>query len=149
MSDSEMNLCGEINQISPGASPALFTQLALKLKQAGLSTCRCINALNAKRIEDTKPAIEKEWGISEEQRKAIPKLPDKKFIIQENPFNTEDKLLLMPTPQLDCSVIHVQMASPDGTCRILGDVYQDVDIAFAAKRTIVTCEAISERRMAS
>ena len=86
--------------------------------------------------------LEKEWGINEEQRKAIPKLPGKKFILQENPFNTEEKLLLMPTPQLDCSVIHVQMASPDGTCRILGDEYQDVDIAFAAKRTIVTCEEL-------
>ncbi len=86
--------------------------------------------------------LEKEWGISAEQRKQIPKLPNEKFIIQENPFNPEEKLLLMPTPRLDCAIIHVQMASPDGTCRILGDVYQDVDIAFAAKRTIVTCEEL-------
>jgi glutaconate CoA-transferase subunit A len=86
--------------------------------------------------------LETEWGISKEQRKDIPKLPSVKFIIQGNPFVPGDKLLLMPTPQLDCSIIHVQMASPDGTCRILGDVYQDVDIAFAAKRTIVTCEEL-------
>lgn len=86
--------------------------------------------------------LEKEWGISPEERKKIGKLPDEKFIIQDNPFHPGEKLLLMPTPRLDCAIIHVQMASPDGTCRILGDVYHDVDIAFAAKRTIVTCDEL-------
>jgi len=84
--------------------------------------------------------LEVNWGISAEDRMKIDKLPNEKFIIQNNPFNPEEKLLLMPTPRLDCAIIHVQMASPDGTCRILGDVYHDVDIAFAAKRTIVTCD---------
>ena len=37
---------------------------------------------------------------------------------------------------------HVQMASPDGTCRIFGDPYQDVDLALAARNTIVTCEEL-------
>lgn len=86
--------------------------------------------------------LEKEWGISAGERRNIGKLPDEKFIIQDNPFSPGEKLLLMPTPRLDLAVIHVQMASPDGTCRILGDVYHDVDIAFAAKRTIVTCEEL-------
>lgn len=86
--------------------------------------------------------LEEEWGISEAERKLIEKLPNQKFIIQDNPFNPGEKLLLLPTPRLDVSIIHVQMASPDGTCRILGDPYQDVDIAFAAKRTIVTCDEL-------
>ncbi len=86
--------------------------------------------------------MEKEWGISEEERKLIEKLPNKKFMIQENPFNPGEKLLLLPVPRLDVSLIHVQMASPDGTCRILGDYYQDVDLAFGSKRTIVTCEEL-------
>lgn len=86
--------------------------------------------------------LEKEWGISREQRKELPKLPAEKFIIQNNPFDPDEKLLLMPTPRLDCAIIHVQMASPDGTCRILGDEYQDTDLAFAAKRVIVTCEEL-------
>jgi glutaconate CoA-transferase subunit A len=87
-------------------------------------------------------SMEKEWGISEEERRNIEKLPDKKFIIQDNPFNPGDNLLLLPTPRLDVSIIHVQMASPDGTCRILGAPYHDVDIAFGSKCTIVTCEEI-------
>lgn len=86
--------------------------------------------------------MEKEWGISEEDRRLIEKLPNKKFIIQENPFNPEEKLLLLPTPRLDVAIIHVQMASFDGTCRIFGDPYQDIDIAYAARHTIVTCEQL-------
>ena len=35
-----------------------------------------------------------------------------------------------------------QQASPDGTVRIWGGKFQDVDIAMAAKHTIVTCEEI-------
>lgn len=86
--------------------------------------------------------LEKEWGISAKQRSAMEKLPDQKFILQENPFCPGEKLLLLPVPRLDTALIHVQTASPDGTCRITGDPYQDVDIAFAARHTIVTCEEL-------
>lgn len=86
--------------------------------------------------------MESEWGISEADRKLIEKLPDKKYIIQENPFNPDEKLLLLPVPRIDTAILHVQMASPDGTCRIIGDPYQDVDLAFASAKTIVTCEEL-------
>lgn len=86
--------------------------------------------------------MESEWGISRDQRRTMDKLPAEKFMIQDNPFQPGEKLLLMPTPRLDCAILHVQMASPDGTCRILGDVYHDVDLAFAAKHTIVTCDEL-------
>lgn len=86
--------------------------------------------------------MEREWGISKEQRRQIEKLPDEKFIIQDDPFHPGEKLLLLPTPRLDTAILHVQMASPDGTCRIFGDPYQDVDLALAARNTIVTCEEL-------
>jgi len=86
--------------------------------------------------------IEKEWGISEADRLTIDKLPDKKFIVEDNPFNPGEKLLLLPIPRLDVAILHVQVASPDGTCRILGNPYQDTDLAFGSKRTIVTCEEL-------
>ena len=82
------------------------------------------------------------WGISEEQRKKIDKLPDKKFVIQNDPFNPGQKLVLLPTPKIDTAVIHVQKASPDGTCRLEGDEFHDVDIAIASKHCIVTCEEL-------
>lgn len=86
--------------------------------------------------------METEWGISEADRKLIEKLPNQKYIIQENPFNPQEKLLLLPVPRIDTAILHVQMASPDGTCRIAGDPYQDVDLAFASAKTIVTCEEL-------
>ncbi|MDR1245896.1 MAG: glutaconate CoA-transferase [Clostridiales Family XIII bacterium] len=82
------------------------------------------------------------WGISREKREKIDKLPNEKYIVQENPFNPEEKLLLLPVPRIEAAVIHVQIASEDGTCRIFGDEYQDVDIAVAAERVVVTCEEL-------
>lgn len=86
--------------------------------------------------------MEKVWGISREERQKIESLPNEKFIIQDDPFHPGEKLLLLPVPRLDIAIIHVQMASPDGTCRIYGDPYQDVDLAFGSKHTIVTCEEL-------
>lgn len=82
------------------------------------------------------------WGISRELRQTIDKLPNEKIVIQDDPFNPGKKIVLLPTPQLDTAVIHVQKASPDGTCRIEGDEFHDVDIAIAAKKTVVTCEEL-------
>lgn len=82
------------------------------------------------------------WGISEEERKTMDKLPNKKFVIQDNPFNPGEKVVLLPVPSLDSAIIHVQKASLDGTCIIEGDEFHDIDIAVAAKRCIVTCEEL-------
>ena len=83
-----------------------------------------------------------EWGISKEERQKIDKLPDDKFIYVENPFKKGEKLVAAPVPEIDTAIIHVQMASPDGTTRILGNTFHDVDIAIAAKKVIVTCEEL-------
>lgn len=82
------------------------------------------------------------WGISEDERKNLPKLPAKKFVIQEDPFNPGSVLCLLPTPKIDVALIHVQKASPDGMCIIEGAEFQDVDIAMAARHTIITCEEV-------
>ena len=82
------------------------------------------------------------WGISEEKRKTMEGVDNLKCVDIENPFEPGEKLLAVPVPKLDCAIIHVQQASPDGTCIIEGDEFHDVDIAIAAKRTIVTCEEI-------
>lgn len=86
--------------------------------------------------------LESKWGISEEERKKYPKLPARKFIIQDDPFHPGSRLCLIPTPQIDVACLHVQKASPDGICRIEGAAFQDVDIAIAARHTIVSCEEL-------
>jgi len=82
------------------------------------------------------------WGISEEERAKRPKLPQKKFVIREDPFNPESLLCLIPTPKIDVALVHAQIASPDGTFRIAGPQFQDLDIAIAAKHTLVSCEEL-------
>lgn len=90
------------------------------------------------------------WGISEAQREKFPKLPRKKFVIMEDPFEEGSLLCLVPTPKIDVALIHVQKASPDGICIIEGAGFQDVDIAMAAKHTLVTCEElVSDEQMRS
>lgn len=88
-----------------------------------------------------------EWGISLEDRKKYPKLPSKKYVIQEDPFNPGSKLCLVPTPKIDVALVHAQKASPDGTFRISGPQFQDLDIAIAAKHTIVSCEELVDNEI--
>lgn len=82
------------------------------------------------------------WGISAEQRKTMPKMDNLKCVEIENPFEPGQKVIAVPVPKLDTAIIHVQQASPDGTCVILGDEFHDVDIAVAARKVIVTCEEV-------
>lgn len=86
--------------------------------------------------------LAEKWGISPETRRADPKLPAEKFIVQDDPFHPGSKVCCVPAPQIDAALIHAQMASPDGTVRIEGAPFQDVDIAMAAKHTIVSCETL-------
>lgn len=82
------------------------------------------------------------WGISKEQREKVEKLPNDKFVYVENPFKKGEKVVAAPVPEIDTAIIHVQIASPDGTTRILGNTFHDVDIAIAARKVIVTCEEL-------
>ena len=84
----------------------------------------------------------KYWGISEEKRKTMPKMEDLKCVEIENPMVPGQKVVAVPVPRIDTALIHVQQASPDGTCIICGDEFHDIDIAVAARKTIVTCEEI-------
>ncbi len=84
----------------------------------------------------------KYWGISEEKRKTMPKMEDLKCVEIENPMVPGQKVVVVPVPRIDTALIHVQQASPDGTCIICGDEFHDIDIAVAARKTIVTCEEI-------
>ena len=82
------------------------------------------------------------WGISEEKRKTMPKVDDLKCVEVENPFVPGQKVVAVPVPKIDLAIIHVQKASPDGTCIIEGDEFHDVDIAVAARKVIVTCDEL-------
>lgn len=82
------------------------------------------------------------WGISKEQRATMDTVDNDKYVMVDNPFNPGEKVVAVPVPKLDTAIIHVQKASPDGTCIIEGDEFHDVDIAVAARKVIVTCEEL-------
>ncbi len=85
------------------------------------------------------------WGFSEEVRRADTRLPDRKLVVMENPFGgwaDTERLVLVPAIQPDVTLIHVQQAAADGTARIAGLTFADVEQAKAARHVIVTCEEL-------
>jgi glutaconate CoA-transferase subunit A len=85
------------------------------------------------------------WGISQETRSADPKLPDKKAVVMDNPFGDwaeTTQVVLVPAIQPDVTIIHAQKAAMDGTVRISGLTFADVEQAKAAEHVIVTCEEL-------
>ncbi|MCP4450646.1 MAG: hypothetical protein GY809_04240, partial [Planctomycetes bacterium] len=85
------------------------------------------------------------WGFSQEARSSNPKMPDKKAVVVDNPFGDwaeTAKVVLVPAIQPDVTIIHAQKAATDGTVRINGLPFTDVEQAKAAERVIVTCEEL-------
>ena len=91
--------------------------------------------------------IEK-WGFDETFRAQNPRLPDKKLAVLKNPFDPpgkEQELIAVPAIQPDVTLLHVQKADAEGTCRIEGLTFADVEQAKAARHVIVSCEKLVSR----
>ena len=85
------------------------------------------------------------WGFSQATRSADPRLPDKKAVVVDNPFGDwaeTTKVVLVPAIQPDVTIIHAQKAATDGTVRISGLTFADIEQAKAAEHVIVTCEEL-------
>jgi glutaconate CoA-transferase subunit A len=88
--------------------------------------------------------IEK-WGFPKEFRQKDHRLPDKKLMVIENPFDTwcdTKRVVLVPAINPDVTIIHVQKADYLGNCRIDGLTFADVEQAKAARSLIITCEEL-------
>ncbi|KIX14234.1 CoA transferase subunit A [Dethiosulfatarculus sandiegensis] len=84
----------------------------------------------------------KKQGFSESSR-TEPKVANKKMLEMENPFDSgRDKVLLLPSLTPDVALVHAQYVGDDGTARIKGLTFADVEQARAAKTLIVSCEEI-------
>jgi glutaconate CoA-transferase subunit A len=71
------------------------------------------------------------------------KVASHKFVVQQNPFNREeDKVVLLPALNPDVALIHAQQVGEDGTVRIRGLTFADLEEAKSADIVIVTCEEI-------
>lgn len=87
------------------------------------------------------------WGFSSKARKGDPKIPDEKLVVIDNPFgNWMDaaKVVLVPAINPDVTILHVQKADRQGTGRIEGLTFADVEQAKSAKHLILTCDELVE-----
>jgi glutaconate CoA-transferase, subunit A len=81
-------------------------------------------------------------GFSKETRNNR-KVAKKKLIVAQNPFNEkDDKVVLLPALNPDVALVHAQYAGEDGTVRIKGLTFADIEQAKSADVVIVTCEEI-------
>lgn len=87
------------------------------------------------------------WGFSENLRKSDHKMPDKKLTVIDNPFaswTNATKVVLVPAINTDITIIHVQKSDRQGTARIEGLTFADIEQAKSAKHLIITCEELVE-----
>lgn len=85
------------------------------------------------------------WGFDPELRRTDKKLASKKLVISENPFSRNtipEKIVLVPAITPDVTIIHAQQADTNGTTRIQGLTFSDVEQAKAAGKVIVTCDEL-------
>jgi len=92
-------------------------------------------------------SIIEKWGLTESIRKSDPKVPDKKLVVLDNPFGKwagATRVVLVPAINPDVTIIHAQKADRQGTVRIQGLTFADIEQAKSAKHVIVTCEELVE-----
>lgn len=74
------------------------------------------------------------------------KVASKKVVVTQNPFSgKEDPVVLLPALNPDVALIHAQYVGEDGTVRIKGLSFADIEQAKSADTVIVTCEKIVPR----
>ncbi len=71
------------------------------------------------------------------------RIPSHKAVITDNPFSPDrEPVVLLPALTPDVALIHAQLVGEDGTVRIKGLTFLDIEQAKAASRVIVTCEEV-------
>lgn len=85
-------------------------------------------------------------GFSKKTRRER-KVARKKYVTMQNPFSDEkeDPVVLLPALNPDVAIIHAQFVGEDGTVRIKGLTFADLEQAKSADAVIVTCEEIVPR----
>ncbi|MFO8011648.1 MAG: CoA-transferase [Dehalococcoidia bacterium] len=89
--------------------------------------------------------IIKEWGFPAEMRRNDPGLPDSKLLVIDNPFGgwqESPRTVLVPAINPDVTIIHAQKCDRQGTTRIQGLTFSDIEQARSARNVIVTCEEL-------
>lgn len=94
-------------------------------------------------------SIVDKWGFETPTRESDPKLPNKKLLVMDNPFEgwgDASRLVLVPAIYPDVTIIHVQKADRQGTSRIEGLTFADIEQVKAARNVIITCEELMQTK---
>ena len=71
------------------------------------------------------------------------RLPREKLIVSPDPFGDDgDQVVLLPALTPDVALLHAQRVGDDGTVRIEGLTFADLEQAKAARAVVVSCEEI-------
>jgi glutaconate CoA-transferase subunit A len=82
--------------------------------------------------------------LTDEQRIADARTSPKKLHVMDSPFNSQERIVLVPAIHTDFAVLHVQKATPSGIVRIEGQTYADIQQALCADTVIITAEEFVE-----
>jgi len=83
-------------------------------------------------------------ALTAEQRATDPRTSPKKLHVMDSPFNPADRVVLVPAIHTEFAILHVQKSTVNGTIRIEGQTFGDVQQALCADTVIVTAEEIVE-----
>jgi glutaconate CoA-transferase subunit A len=89
------------------------------------------------------------WGFDSKMRREDARLPSRKLVVWQDPFaegtpKRPAPIVLVPAINPDVTVIHAQQADTQGTVRISGLTFADIEQVWAARHVIVTCEELVE-----
>lgn len=65
-----------------------------------------------------------------------------KAVVMDNPWNPDERVVLVPTLQPDVSIVHVQRADPIGNIIIEGFATHEPEMVRASRHVIVSCEQV-------
>ena len=82
-------------------------------------------------------------GFNSRLRQKDSKIAKKKLHVMTCPF-TDDRIVLLPAINVDICIIHAQQVTTEGTVRIYGQGFADIQQALCARKLIVTCEEVVE-----
>ena len=86
------------------------------------------------------------WGFDVNMRRKDLRLANKKMVTVDNPFKPDhpEPVVLVPAINPDVTVIHAQQVDTQGTVRMAGLTFADVEQARSSRHVIVTCEEVVE-----
>jgi glutaconate CoA-transferase, subunit A len=98
------------------------------------------------RLQGFTDELREQLARADEANGRAARVPRQKLVVTDNPFDNDgDRVVLLPALTPDVTILHAQYVGDDGTVRIKGLTFADIEQAKAASAVIVSCEEIVPR----